>query len=107
MRHTPAQGEITLRVDELCDSKCQISVSDTGTGIKDDEIAYIFDTRYRASNATHSKGQHTGLGLAITKKLLELIQSDIRVKSHLGQGTTFAFHVRKISTFKAITPISP
>jgi len=95
IRHTPEKGEIKLRVEELSDSQCQLSVSDTGTGIKEEEIAYIFDARYRASNATASKGQHTGLGLAISKKLLELLQTDIRVKSRLGQGTSFTFNLRK------------
>lgn len=98
IRHTPEQGEILLKVEELNDNQCQVCVSDTGTGIKDEEIAYIFDARYRASNASYSKGQHTGLGLAITKKLLELLQTDIRVKSQLGQGTTFAFNVRKAAS---------
>ena len=95
LRHTPEQGQIMLKVDEVSDSQCQLSVIDTGTGIKDEEIAYIFDARYRASNATQSKGQHTGLGLAITKKLLELLQTEIRVKSRLGEGTSFAFNIRK------------
>ncbi len=52
--------------------------------------------RYRASNATQKDGKHNGLGLAITKKLLELLQSDIRVKSALGEGTSFSFNLRKV-----------
>ncbi|WP_440876115.1 sensor histidine kinase [Thalassotalea sp. PLHSN55] len=94
LRHTPKGGAITLKVSN-CDQKhCQLSVQDTGTGIKHEELAYIFDARYRASNATHSQGQHTGLGLAITKKLLTLLHTDIRVKSELGKGSEFAFNIR-------------
>jgi len=96
LRHTAAQGEIILQVDEVNDNQCQILVKDNGTGIKSEEVAYIFDARYRASNATQKDGKHTGLGLAITKKLLELLQSDIRVKSALGEGTSFSFHLRKV-----------
>ena len=95
IRHTPEQGVITIKVEELNEQQCQLSVIDNGTGIKTEEIAYIFDARYRASNATQSKGQHTGLGLAITKRLLELLQTDIRVKSELGKGTSFSFNLRK------------
>ncbi len=94
LRHTPEQGEIILQVQPLDEKHCQIVVKDNGTGIKDEELAYIFDARYRASNATQSKGQHTGLGLAITKKLLGLLQTDIRVNSRLGEGTAFAFNIR-------------
>jgi len=97
LRHTAVQGEIILQVDEVNDSQCQILVKDNGTGIKSEEIAYIFDARYRASNATQKDGKHNGLGLAITKKLLELLQSDIRVKSALGEGTSFSFNLRKAS----------
>jgi signal transduction histidine kinase len=99
LRHTPENGEIAIAIKEHSnakDNQCLISVKDNGTGIKAEEVAYIFDARYRASNAIQSKGQHTGLGLAITKRLLELLQSEISVKSELGQGTTFAFNVRKV-----------
>lgn len=96
IRHTSKNGEITLRMQELGETQCSVSVIDSGTGIKSEELSYIFDTRYRASNATQGKEKHTGLGLAITKKLLELLQTDIRVKSELGQGCEFTFKVRKI-----------
>jgi len=97
LRHTAPQGEIVLQVDEVNENQCQVLIKDNGTGIKSEEIAYIFDARYRASNATQKDGKHNGLGLAITKKLLELLQSDIRVKSDLGIGTSFSFNLRKVS----------
>jgi signal transduction histidine kinase len=95
IRHTDDGGEIILSVQELSATQCQIVVSDNGTGIKAEELSYIFDARYRASNALQDQAQHSGLGLAITKKLLELMHSDIHVKSQLGQGTTFSFNMRK------------
>lgn len=98
LRHTSEKGEILIAIKEHegKDNQCQISVKDNGTGIKAEEVAYIFDARYRASNAIQDKGKHTGLGLAITKRLLALLQSEISVKSKLGEGTTFAFNVRKV-----------
>ena len=97
IRHTPAKGAITLSINELNNNQCQLVISDTGTGIKEEELLYIFDTRYRASNAIQDKEKHTGLGLAITKKLLELLKSDIKVTSTLGEGTSFSFNLRKVS----------
>lgn len=93
LRHTAKKGEITLSVNEHSENQCILIVEDNGTGIKAEEIDYIFDARYRASNATVSK--NSGLGLAITKKLIELLKSDIKVISELGQGTRFSFSLRK------------
>ena len=84
-------------ITEINLNQCQLTITDTGTGIKEEELLYIFDTRYRGSNAVQDKEKHTGLGLAITKKLLELLKSDIKVTSTLGEGTTFSFNLRKIS----------
>jgi signal transduction histidine kinase len=97
IRHTPAKGTITLSIDELNNNQCQLTITDTGTGIKEEELLYIFDTRYRASNAIQDKEKHTGLGLAITKKLLELLKTDIKVTTTLGEGTSFSFNLRKVS----------
>jgi len=96
IRHT-AQGEmIILEIQESDQEQCKVSIIDNGTGIKAEELSYIFDTRYRASNATQGSEKHTGLGLAITKRLLEILNTDIRVKSVLGEGTTFSFNLRKV-----------
>ena len=95
IRHTPSGGDITLVINEMSSSRCQLTVKDTGTGIKQEELSYIFDTRYRASNAITEGGKHTGLGLAITRKLLEVLQTEIRVKSALGKGTEFSFTLDK------------
>jgi signal transduction histidine kinase len=96
IRHTSEEGKITLVITEINQNQCQLTISDTGTGIKEEELLYIFDTRYRGSNAVQDKEKHTGLGLAITKKLLELLKSDIKVTSTLGEGTAFSFNLRKI-----------
>ncbi|GLX76891.1 two-component sensor histidine kinase [Thalassotalea insulae] len=97
LRHTPDGGKVMLKITDSDHGQCQLAVIDNGTGISEDELSYIFDTRYRASNATQGKEKHTGLGLAITKKLLELLKTDIKVKSQLGQGCEFSFNIRKVS----------
>lgn len=93
IRHTPHGGVINICI-EAKENHCLVKISDTGTGIKTEELSYIFDTRYRASNAIQSEEKHTGLGLAITKKLLELLKSEIHVASQLGKGTEFSFDVK-------------
>ncbi|SFC82392.1 sensor histidine kinase [Pseudoalteromonas denitrificans] len=94
LRHTPENGEIIINVFAK-NSKLVIQVSDTGTGIKAEEINYIFDARYRASNAVGHKKQHGGLGLAISKRLLQILNSDIKVHSEFGKGTLFEFSIRQ------------
>lgn len=93
IRHTACGGEINIFIEEQKE-QCLIKISDNGTGIKTEELSYIFDTRYRATNAIQSEEKHTGLGLAITKKLLELLKSEIYVTSELGKGTEFSFNVK-------------
>ena len=79
IRHTSSGGEVKLQVIEHPEN-ISMCVIDNGTGIKRDELAYIFDARYRASNAVNNGTKHNGLGLAITKQLLQLLHIDISVQ---------------------------
>ena len=80
----------------MCNNKLKLAVIDNGTGIHEKELAYVFDARYRASNAISDNKEHGGLGLAITQKLLLLLQSDIHVESQIGKGTEFYFNLSKV-----------
>jgi len=95
LRHTPEHGEIVLEVSPIANepTKLRLDVRDTGSGIGKHEIAHIFDARYRASNAMEDKNTHVGLGLAISKKLVNLLDSELRVQSELGKGTRFSFDI--------------
>lgn len=95
VRHTPKEGEITIMAESHNEQTYTLTVSDNGSGIKQDELPYIFDARYRASNAIQDDETHNGLGLAITKKLLQILHCDIRVKSNINQGTSFSFNLNK------------
>lgn len=66
-------------------------VTDTGIGIEAEKIDHIFESFTQASSATTRKFGGTGLGLTITRRLLELMGSQIRVKSEFGRGSTFYF----------------
>ncbi len=96
IRHTAQGGCIVLRASEGGGQKLKLEVVDNGTGISAKELPYVFDARYRASNAVDDKKQHGGLGLAISQKLLVLLKSDINVKSELGEGTTFGFNLSRV-----------
>jgi len=96
IRHTATGGKITIQVDEKTNNQLNLSVIDNGTGINENELAYIFDARYRASNAICDSKEHGGLGLAITQKLLRLLHSEISVESQIGKGTSFNFCLTKI-----------
>ena len=70
-----------------------MQVSDTGVGIKHDELNAIFNPHYQASNSNNEGRQQGGLGLAICKGLLKLMDSEINVQSELGKGTMFSFNL--------------
>ena len=97
IRHTDIDGEIVITVSQQS-SQVKVSVTDNGSGISKEDIAYIFDARYRASNAIEDNTQHAGLGLAISQKLSQVLHSELIVKSELGTGTCFSLSV---STVKA------
>ena len=85
-------GYIELALDCINNKdKCnlRITITDTGKGIKDEDIKNIFNRFYRASDNKDSDITGTGLGLSITKSLVELLKGKITVNSTEGVGTTF------------------
>ena len=96
IRHTPENGKVSVEITQLSD-KVKVSVIDNGTGISKDDIAYIFDARYRASNAREDSTVHAGLGLAISQKLSRILNSDLLVESKLGEGSSFSLTLQQVS----------
>ena len=70
-----------------------VQVSDTGHGIPAKDLPQIFTRFYQLDKSRKSDLGHSGLGLAITKKILELHDRTIDVASSLGSGTTFSFQL--------------
>lgn len=97
LRHTPEKGKITLSITPQKD-RIRVSVIDTGVGISENEVAFIFDARYQATNTQKDRNLHAGLGLAISKNLMKLLDSDLSVESELGKGTCFRFDLKLAST---------
>lgn len=66
-----------------------IKVSDTGIGISQEDLPYIFDRFYMVSNSHQQSNGSTGIGLAIVKELVEYLNGQIWVESELGKGSSF------------------
>jgi len=90
IRHTDAGGRILLEAVPGRD-RLTVRMVDTGRGIPDDELRNIFDRYYHVDRGEMSDIGRTGLGLAITRHLVELHGGAITVESALGKGSTFSF----------------
>ncbi|WP_419006700.1 ATP-binding protein [Holdemanella porci] len=93
-KYTPEGGRIAIDVKELnCErsgyAKIQTQVKDTGVGMSEDYLPTLFDSFSREYNTTIGKVSGTGLGMAIVKNLVDMMDGDICVKSKLGEGTCF------------------
>jgi signal transduction histidine kinase len=94
VKYSPAGGKITITVKKT-KKDIIVGISDQGMGIPDDEINKIFDKYYRTTEATKQKKiSGKGLGLYITKKLIELHNGKIWVESELNKGSTFYFSLK-------------
>lgn len=83
-----ARGEVTVTVDRA-GRDLRIRVTDTGVGMSPEQLARLFTPFEQADRSTTRRYGGTGLGLTITKRLVELMNGFIRVESRLGAGSTF------------------
>lgn len=84
-----SQGEIKIS-GKLVDNKVCISVSDTGIGIPKEFLPHIFEFFRQAEEGYNRNFEGAGLGLAITKKLVNMMKGEIYVESELGKGSKFS-----------------
>ncbi len=92
IKHTPKNGRVLLKLKQNS-GKFKVIIQDTGRGISQQELPFIFDRLYRAENSSNYTQNSSGLGLAIVKKILELHQTQIKVISQLEKGTQFSFRL--------------
>ncbi|WP_060680631.1 HAMP domain-containing sensor histidine kinase [Virgibacillus halodenitrificans] len=88
IRYTDNNGKITLRTHEK-KKEIDVVVEDTGIGITEENIPFLFDRFYKVDKARTRTEDSTGLGLAIVKKIIELHDGTIMVESTLGEGSRF------------------
>ena len=91
-KHTAAPGAVTLRAYPKGDEQVVIEVEDTGTGIRAEEQDRVFERFYRGSGSLEREG--FGLGLAIAKRMVDVMGGDIRVASEEGRGSIFTVRLR-------------
>lgn len=94
IKYNQENGKVTISIFKQDDGSCKISIADTGEGIAEDDLEKIFEPFERFSNRTNVEG--SGVGLAITKNLTEIMGGEILVESTLGEGSTFSL-IFKIS----------
>ncbi len=89
-------GQIQVSLVELPKNQLQIKVKDNGRGIHPDDLKYIFERYFQSKTNTTLEGG-TGIGLALTKELVELMDGTISVYSEIDKGTTFEIRMPYVS----------
>jgi signal transduction histidine kinase len=94
IKYNKPEGSVTIAIREENDT-ILAEVIDTGIGISNEQLPFIFDQFYRASRSEDQKIKGTGLGLAIAKKIVEAHKGSIQATSEPGQGSTFSVRLPK------------
>ncbi|MFQ5713561.1 MAG: PAS domain-containing sensor histidine kinase [Candidatus Scalinduaceae bacterium] len=92
IKFTPEGGKVDVRAD-IKDEELRVSVVDTGIGIKEEDMDKLFETFRQIESEYTQKHGGTGLGLVLTKELVELHGGKIWVESEFGKGSTFIFTI--------------
>jgi PAS domain S-box-containing protein len=94
-KYSPAGGPVTVRIESLAltddESMVVISICDRGIGMKQDDLARVFDRFYRVNPASDIPG--TGLGLSIVKEVMKLLNGYVEIDSRPGSGTCVALFI--------------
>ena len=98
VKYTKAGGIITVRIIEKAGASAgyanyEFHIKDTGIGMSREFVSHIFEPFEREKNSTISKIQGTGLGMAITKNIVDMMNGAIDVKSEQGVGTEFTVYL--------------
>ncbi len=101
LKFTPAGGKVNVEwkmengepstPSSMLNSQCSIIISDTGIGIPADSLSKVFDRFYQVDGSHTRAGEGTGIGLALSKELAELMGGGIWVESEVGKGAVFTF----------------
>jgi len=93
VKFTPDGGTITLAAKRTLEGMVEVSVADTGCGIRNEDIPKLFNSFSQIDSSYRKKHQGTGLGLALCKKITEAHGGKIWLESEFGKGSRFAFTV--------------
>jgi adenylate cyclase len=94
MKFTPSNGSITIHISaDQQNEQCILSVQDTGIGIREDQLPFLFDRFRQAEGSVNRSYEGSGLGLSLVKELVNLHSGNISVISDYGHGTTFTIAI--------------
>jgi signal transduction histidine kinase len=91
IKFTPPEGKVTVSAHMNGGAWAEVTIADTGPGIQAEEAGKIFDEFYQVTRSGKEKSQGVGLGLAISRKLVEMHGGRIWVESEMGRGSVFHF----------------
>ena len=91
--HTPESGSVSIAAAPTGDGRVEVSVSDTGNGILEEDLPRLFDRFYRADPSRSRSTGGAGLGLTIAKQLVEAHGGTIEAASTPGSGSAFSFRL--------------
>ena len=92
VKYNIKNGEISIGIGSASNPDfVRVDIRDTGVGISQEDITKMFQKFYRGSNATQTEVNGSGLGLYITKNIVERHGGKIDVESQLGRGAAFSF----------------
>ncbi len=92
LRYTETGGRIVVRVDSR-PGEARISVIDTGVGIPDADVPYVFERFYRSKRSRAANPGGSGLGLSIVRWIVEAHKGRVTVESTVGKGSAFTVHL--------------
>lgn len=101
-KYTLSGDKISIYLTEK-DSDLRVIISDTGIGIKEDDIPFIFDRFFRSDNIRNKDIDGSGIGLSIAKMLSLNLNLKILVRSKFGEGTEMELVIPRVTSKKAIT----
>ncbi len=109
--HYTEKGGITVQVHKVETStqpaKIKIEITDTGIGIPENKQKEIFLEFHQLANPERNRAKGLGLGLAIVRRVCELLKHDIELKSKTGEGSTFFISLSEGDSSQVITTVTP
>jgi protein-histidine pros-kinase len=90
IKFTPDNGQVTIRLSPAGPDRFRLDVEDTGIGIREEDFGRLFMEFQQLDTSSVKKYQGTGLGLALTKRIVEAQGGTVEVRSAVGRGSTFS-----------------
>ena len=94
IKYTPEGGSVTVKIENVNESKVTFSIQDSGIGIAKEDQDKIFERFYRVDKARSREVGGNGLGLSIASEIVRLHEGKISVESELGEGTKFIVELK-------------